>query len=275
LPERVCVLASGGLDSAVLLGTLARSREVHPVYVRCGLRWERAEEALLGSFLRALRRRAGFAIAPLVRLELPLTALYGRRHWSVSGRGVPGAQATLSSNYLPGRNLLLGSLAAVHCARMCIPELALALLADNPFSDATPAFLAGLGRVASQALGRSITIRAPFRRLAKEAVIRRGRHLPLALTLSCAAPRGLRHCGRCTKCAERQQGFARAHIPDPTAYVATFAGRGFAAPGTTRARKAREQSRGSGERQRAATGVRGHRRRAGREAAEHRTGPRN
>ena len=257
MPERVCVLASGGLDSAVLLGTLARSREVHPVYVRCGLRWEGAEEALLASFLRALRRRAGLAIAPLVRLELPLTALYGRRHWSVSGRGVPAARAALSSNYLPGRNLLLGSLAAVHCARMRIPELALALLADNPFPDATPAFLAGLGRVASQAFGRRIKIRAPFRRLAKEAVIRRGRHLPLALTLSCASPRGLRHCGRCTKCAERQQGFARARIPDPTVYVATSAGRGFAAPGKTRARKARkarEQSRGSGERQRAATG---------------------
>ena len=259
----------------MLLGTLARSREVHPVYVRCGLRWERAEEALLGSFLRALRRRAGFAIAPLVRLELPLTALSGRRHWSVSGRGVPGARATLSSNYLPGRNLLLGSLAAVHCARMRIPELALALLADNPFPDATPAFLTNLGRVASQALGHPITVRAPFRRLAKEAVIRRGRNLPLALTLSCAAPRGLRHCGACTKCAERQRAFARSGVPDPTTYVATSAGRGFAASGTPRARSAREQSRGRRERQRAATGVRGQRRSAARGAREQRTGPRN
>jgi len=275
LPDRVCVLASGGLDSAVLLGTLARRREVHPVYVRCGLRWERAEEALLASFLRALRRRQGLTVAPLVRLELPVARLYGGNHWSVSGREVPGARAALSSNYLPGRNLLLTSLAAVHCARLRIPELALALLADNPFPDATAAFLTNLGRVASQALDHPITVRAPFRRLAKEAVIRRGRNLPLALTLSCASPRGLRHCGACTKCAERQSAFARSGVPDPTVYVATSAGRGFAAPGTPRARGAREQSRGNRERQRAATGVRGHRRSAGREAAEHRTGPRN
>ena len=44
MPDRVCVLASGGLHSAVLLAVLARRYEVHLVYVRCGLTWERAEE---------------------------------------------------------------------------------------------------------------------------------------------------------------------------------------------------------------------------------------
>lgn len=213
------MLASGGLDSAVLVGILAQRSEVHPLYIRAGLAWERAEQALLDRFLVALRRR-GMRVAPLVRLDLPAASLYGARHWSVSGRGVPGRRAGLASNYLPGRNLLLGSLGAVHCARLRIPTLALALLADNPFPDATPAFLAGLGRLASRALSARVTIRAPFRRLAKEAVIRRGRDLPLGLTLSCAAPRGLRHCGRCTKCAERQGAFARAGVPDPTAYAA-------------------------------------------------------
>jgi 7-cyano-7-deazaguanine synthase len=219
LPERVCVLASGGLDSAVLLGTLARRREVHPLYVRCGLRWERAEEALLERFLGVLRPRPALRIAPLVRLSLPVAPLYGSAHWSLSGQGVPGPRAGPASNYLPGRNLLLASLAAVYCARRRIPVIALALLAGNPFPDARPRFLAALGRIASRALGAPIAVRAPFRRLAKEAVIRRGRDLPLALTLSCAQPRGLRHCGRCTKCAERRAAFARAGVPDPTVYA--------------------------------------------------------
>ena len=219
MPERVCVLASGGLDSAVLVGVLASRREVHPVYVRCGLVWERAEQAMLRRFLRALRARRGFRVAPLVRLELPLAPLYGTGHWSVSGRGVPGFRAGLASNYLPGRNLLLGSLASVHCARNRIPVLALALLADNPFPDATPRFLSGLARVASQGLGARIAVRAPFRRLSKVDVIRRGGHLPLEHTLSCARPRGLRHCGACTKCAERHQAFVRAGVTDPTRYA--------------------------------------------------------
>jgi len=216
LPERVCVLASGGLDSAVLVGVLARDHEVHPLYVRCGLAWERAEQAALRRFLHAL----GGRVRPLVRVDLPLGPLYGAGHWSVSGRGVPGRRAGLASNYLPGRNLLLGSLAAVHCARRRIPAIALALLADNPFPDATPRFLTDLGRVAGRALGMRLRVRAPFRRLTKADVIRRGRDLPLAQTLSCARPRGLRHCGTCTKCAERQRAFAAARVPDPTRYVA-------------------------------------------------------
>jgi len=218
LPDRVCVLASGGLDSAVLVGLLARRREVHPLYVRCGLAWERAERTLLARFLAALRRR-GLRVAPLATLDLPAAALYGRAHWSVSGRGVPGRRAGLASNYLPGRNLLLGSLGAVFCAGRRIPTLALALLGDNPFPDATPAFLTGLGRLASRALATRIAIRAPFRGVPKETVIRRGRRLPLELTLSCARPRGLRHCGACTKCEERRRAFARAGVPDPTVYA--------------------------------------------------------
>ena len=219
MPERVCVLASGGLDSAVLVAVLARRHQVHPVYVRCGLAWERAEEAALRRFLRALGAQRRRHLAPLVRLELPVAPLYGRQHWSLSGRGVPGPRAALASNYLPGRNLLLGSLAAVHCARARIPALALALLGDNPFPDATPGFLRDFGRCASHALGAPIRVRAPFHRLAKDAVIRLGRDLPLGLTLSCVRPSGLSHCGRCTKCAERRAAFARAGVADPTTYA--------------------------------------------------------
>ena len=53
LPDAICVLASGGLDSAVLVATLARRRRVHPLYVRSGLNWEWAERALLARFLAA------------------------------------------------------------------------------------------------------------------------------------------------------------------------------------------------------------------------------
>jgi 7-cyano-7-deazaguanine synthase len=50
-------------------------------------------------------------------------------------------------------------------------------------------------------------------------VIKKGRALPLQFTLSCASPRGSLHCGACTKCAERVQGFATAGIADPTRYA--------------------------------------------------------
>jgi 7-cyano-7-deazaguanine synthase len=231
LPDGVCVLTSGGLDSAVLVATLARRHRVHPLYVRSGLAWERAERALLARFLAALRR-SGARVAPLAEAGLPVAALYGRRHWSISGQGVPGTRAAFSANYLPGRNLLLVSIAAVYCARAGVGRIALALLRDNPFRDATPRFLRDVGRVASRALGRRLVVRAPFRTLSKAEVVRRGRGLALELTLSCARPRGLRHCGRCTKCAERHAAFARAGVPDPTDYLRTGRRPARAASGT-------------------------------------------
>src|SRR5437868_6116717 len=96
LPEKVpgsghnalAVLVSGGLDSAILLGEALRTHEVvHPLYVRQGLYWEAVELRHLKQFLRAVR---GPALRPLEVLHLPVADLYGL-HWSITGRGVPGA----------------------------------------------------------------------------------------------------------------------------------------------------------------------------------------
>lgn len=53
--KRVCVLMSGGLDSAVLVVFyLERGFHVLPVYVAGGLRWERVELAWTRRFLRRI-----------------------------------------------------------------------------------------------------------------------------------------------------------------------------------------------------------------------------
>jgi len=209
------VLVSGGLDSAVLLAQLVRSGQtVQPLYVRSGLRWEAAERYWLGRYVGEI---ADARILRPIELLLPATDLYGA-HWSLSNHEAPGYDAPLDSNYLPGRNLLLLSKAAVFCAQAGIDTVALAVLRENPFADGTPAFFHRLAAVARLALGAPFVIATPFRRLSKLHVIRRGRDLPLHLTFSCVQPSGRLHCGICTKCAERQQGFAQAGIRDPTRY---------------------------------------------------------
>jgi len=40
----------------------------------------------------------------------------------------------------------------------------------------------------------------------------------MELTLSCMQPSGGKHCGHCSKCRERIEGFRDAGIADPTAY---------------------------------------------------------
>jgi 7-cyano-7-deazaguanine synthase len=209
------VLVSGGLDSAVLLGELLRDGQtLQPVYIRSGLRWETIERYWLRRYIDQL---ASTHLLSLVELSLPASDVYGT-HWSISGHNTPGYDAPLDSNYLPGRNLLLLSKAAVFCAQRGIGSIALAVLRENPFADGTPQFFRRLGATVQCALGVPFSIAAPFRRLSKAEVIRRGQHLPLHLTFSCVQPSGRLHCGACTKCAERQHGFALAGARDPTRY---------------------------------------------------------
>ncbi|MEK7765519.1 MAG: 7-cyano-7-deazaguanine synthase [bacterium] len=214
-PAAVVALISGGADSAVLLRWLGRRfAAVFPVYVRFGLSWERAERAALRRFLRAARLPR---VRPLTVVEMPVAGSYGR-HWSVTGRGVPGARSDDRRMYLPGRNLMLLARGAIVCDARRAGWIALGTLGANPFGDATPRFRRMMGRVATLALRRRVDVIAPFARAGKSAVLRAGRGLPLHLTLSCVAPAAGRHCGRCNKCAERRRAFAAAGIEDRTRY---------------------------------------------------------
>ncbi|RPJ54657.1 MAG: hypothetical protein EHM24_31475, partial [Acidobacteria bacterium] len=155
----VSVLCSGGLDSAVLVAAEARDRVVQPVYVSAGLSWEREELALLERLLPALGASA--RVAPLARLRVDVSDLYPASHWALTA-APPAYDTPDEAVYLPGRNVLLLSKAAVLCAALQIPRMAIGPLAGNPFPDATPDFLAAMGRALSLGLAWDIQIDAPF-----------------------------------------------------------------------------------------------------------------
>jgi 7-cyano-7-deazaguanine synthase len=214
--DRIAILASGGLDSSVMLGAIARTgRHVFPVYIRAGLSWERDELATLRRFVRALKLAN---VEPVTALNLPMGDLAGD-HWSVTGRNVPGYNASLSSNYILGRNFTLLSKAAIFCARNQIGEIAMAPLESNPFPDARPEFFRAFARAVELGVGIKLVIRTPFAGKSKADVVRTGAEMPMELTVSCARPDGIVHCGACTKCAERVEGFLDAGVPDPTHYA--------------------------------------------------------
>jgi 7-cyano-7-deazaguanine synthase len=215
-PEAVAVLASGGVDSAVLVADQAAlGRVVHPVFIRFGLQWEKAEEAHLRRFLGTLEDRG---VRALKVIELPVADVYGA-HWSLSGEGVPDETTADDSVYLPGRNLLLLVKTSVWCARHGVSRIALGTLHGNPFSDSTTEFFSGFASLSSTALGHDLRVETPFAHLAKAEVLGLGRGLRLEHTFSCIAPVGERHCGRCNKCAERRNGFAEAGLSDRTPYA--------------------------------------------------------
>lgn len=211
----VALLASGGLDSSILLAHLVdRRNRAQPIYIRFGVTWQDAELAALRRFLAALDRSR---LEPLVVLDLPIADLYGD-HWSITGRDVPGAETPDEAVYLPGRNLLLAVKAALWCQLRGIEQLALAPLRSNPFSDTTPAFFAEFESIVSRSTGGPLRIVRPFADFTKRQVMQIGRDYPLHATFSCINPRGGLHCGVCNKCAERQEAFCLIGELDPTTY---------------------------------------------------------
>ena len=216
------VLFSGGLDSAVLLADeLARADTVWPIHVRAGLAWEPAEALAIARLLDD----PPFAgrTQPLKTLTVDMRDVYPPTHWAVVG-AAPGYDKPDEDVYLDGRNIILTAKAAVLAGRLGVSRLVLGPLAGNPFPDATREFFDTMSRAMSLGLARSVEISAPFRTLQKADVIRLGASLgvPLEHTMSCMAPEGDRHCGRCNKCRERREGFAAASVEDRTPYVATW-----------------------------------------------------
>jgi len=212
----VAVLTSGGLDSAILLGTLAEScPRVVPIYVRFGLVWEEVEETILRRFLAAIARPS---LAPLVVFEMPIASVYGK-HWSTGGEPTPDYDSPDEAVFLPGRNLLLAAQASIWCRLNEVSTLALGVLGGNPFPDSTDEFFSACERTIHLAVGGGLRIVRPLATLKKVEVLRLGRNLPLGETLSCIRPVGELHCGACNKCAERQKAFAAAEMPDPTRYA--------------------------------------------------------
>jgi 7-cyano-7-deazaguanine synthase len=216
LPGPVAVLASGGLDSAVLVADLATSgHRVTPIYVRFGLAWEGVEVAHLERFLASLD---GMTVESLVVLDQPVRDVYGA-HWSVTGRDVPDDGSPDDAVYLPGRNLLLLAKSSVWCALNGVATIALGTLAANPFPDADAAFFGAFSALAEKALGRPLEVVTPFAGRAKDEVVKGGKQLALDLTFSCIAPQDGHHCGCCNKCAERRLAFERLGFEDTTEYA--------------------------------------------------------
>jgi 7-cyano-7-deazaguanine synthase len=213
------VLFSAGLDSAVLLAwALDRDQGAQPLYVRAGMAWETGEYGCAERLLAA-HPFAGRA-APLVTLSVDMRDVYPATHWAIRGEA-PGFDTPDEDVYIEGRNVILLSKAGVYMARAGIGRVLLGPLAGNSFPDATPAFFAAMSEALTCGLGAAITIEAPFAAMRKADVVRLGRDLgvPFERTLSCMQPgRGL-HCGRCSKCRERRDGFLEAGVADPTAYA--------------------------------------------------------
>jgi 7-cyano-7-deazaguanine synthase len=214
--QPAAVLFSAGLDSAVLLAAALSQGLAQPIYVRTGLAWEEQEiEAAKRLLAAPLYRNA----AAMATLTVDMRDVYPASHWAIRGEA-PGFNTPDEDVYLDGRNIVLLSKASVYMARNQVSRVMLGPLAGNPFPDATAQFFETMAQALSVGLAWQIAIETPLAELHKADVIRRGAVLgvPFELTLSCMQPVDGVHCGRCSKCRERRDGFLEAGVADPTGY---------------------------------------------------------
>jgi 7-cyano-7-deazaguanine synthase len=219
MADGVAVLSSGGLDSAVMLVELCqRFEQVHPIYVRCGLFWEKKELSFLRAFVKEVDR---FAIQQIQVLDFAMDDVY-QKEWYATGRDVPGYHEADEEWQIPGRNIILTAKAAVWCRLNGIDSMAHGTLNGNPFADSSPEFFGLMEGALSRGLERRLNIVTPLGQLDKSEVVLLGRSLPLERTLSCPVPVHNSHCGICGKCRERISAFALAGVFDPTSYHENF-----------------------------------------------------
>ena len=211
----VGILLSGGLDSSILLATLLQAgRRIRPFYIRTDVVWAAAELGAIRRFLTAVEAPG---LEDLIVFDLPLGDLY-QDHWSMTGIATPSEATPDEAVYLPGRNALLAIKPLIWCQQHGIEELALAVLAGNPFADAQPEFFAAFDAAMSHGGGQPVRVTRPFVALTKTEVLALGRQLPLVHTFSCISPQDGLHCGRCNKCGERRNAFSLLGVNDPTTY---------------------------------------------------------
>ena len=224
-PIRRAILLSGGLDSAVLVASeleetrhlYGKNAYIQPIYVTSGFSWESGEQAQVNRLLQSKQFHG--LVRQLACLDCPVSDTYPSKHWSLNSN--PPAYNTPDEDvYLVGRNILLLAKVSAYCAINRIERIAIGPLAGNPFPDATPEFFRSMQQALSQGLNHDLEIVAPFSRLSKADVIKRGQLLrvPFELTVSCMKPLKTAHCGRCSKCRERLLAFQHAGISDPASY---------------------------------------------------------
>ena len=225
---RAVVLASGGLDSTVT-AALAREAGHELLWLtvdygqRHAIEVERARQvaAAMGAAKHTvlvvnLRALAGSALTG----DLPVPK---DRHSAERSRGIP-------VTYVPGRNLVVRSLAAAHAEAegASLIYFGANVLDYSGYPDCRPEFIRAFEAAVNAgtkaaAEGATLRVRAPLLEMTKADIIRTGIRLgaPLHLTHSCYDPVGDLACGRCDSCLIRREGFSRAGVEDPTRYAVT------------------------------------------------------
>ncbi len=216
------VLFSGGIDSTTALyWALSRYAKVHALTVNYGQR-SQAEVRLARRFVRGLGIPHAILKADLRQIggsaltdpSIPLPGI--KRQAKRPAAGLP-------ATYVPFRNGILLALAAAWAEVNRVSDIVCGFhVLDSPgYPDTREPFVKAMEKAVNAGTGAALggtrtRILAPFIRLGKSEIIRRGLRLEAdyAFAVSCYAG-GEIPCGRCSSCLLRKKAWREAGAEDP------------------------------------------------------------
>lgn len=214
---KIVVIASGGLDSTVLMHHL--SADGHDV-IGLGINYGQRHSREL---------QAGLFVSALLGLPYRIADLSGIRELIANSSQtgdipVPEghyAEETMKQTVVPNRNMILLSVAIGHAVSIGADAVAYGAHAGDHaiYPDCRPEFASAMARAALLCDWKRVELLRPFLVMTKADIVRRGAQLntPMGATWSCYKG-GAKHCGKCGTCVERREAFELAGVPDPTEY---------------------------------------------------------
>ena len=210
---KACILLSGGQDSTTALAwALTRFGEIHALSFHYGQRHSRELESAA-----KIARLAGVTHRVI---ELPLDEITESDLFT--GGGDIDESGELPSSFVPGRNLIMATIAAAYMIPRGIPVLVMGVsqVDFSGYPDCRAETLDALQKTIRLGCGtRDITLITPLINLDKRETVElawetaRGWEL-LAESWTCYYG-GELPCGDCPACRLRAEGFARAGHRDP------------------------------------------------------------
>lgn len=195
------VLASGGLDSTVLL---------------CWAKQEYASVEALSIGYHSLHGHAEMVACERICRELGVARIRIDLPRVFGPSALTGDSS--KSNVVPARNVVLVAHGIARAAAIGAQLVLFGATQEDhaDFADCRPPFFTWAARMAEIGTNNAVTVRAPFCTIPKVEVIQMGLAMgaPLHLTHTCY--RGVRPgCGECQACKVRAAAFAAAEVADP------------------------------------------------------------
>jgi len=216
--EKIVLVLSGGMDSAVLLyHLLDAGHTLKTLSVNYGQRHVREIESAA-----ALSERVGVEhrIADLRSIN----PLLGSNSLSSAEIEVPEghyAEESMKQTVVPNRNMIMLSVAVGWALALQFDAVAYGAHSGDHaiYPDCREEFAQALDQAVGLCDWQGMQLMRPFVHLDKGAIAQRGDALgvPFELTWTCYKG-GAVHCGKCGACQERREAFAAHRITDPVAF---------------------------------------------------------